>query len=186
MEAFLVSILSVAIAEIGDKTQLLALVLAARFRKPWPIIAGILLATALNHGIAAELGAWVSSLVSARVLRWAIAASFLAMGVWVLIPDEDEDAAAKYRYGAFLTTLISFFLVEIGDKTQVATVLLAARFKDVPLVVTGTTLGMLAANVPVVLAGGLAARKLPLRLIRGGAAVLFLLLGVLALLVPEA
>ncbi|HEX5418635.1 MAG TPA: TMEM165/GDT1 family protein [Gammaproteobacteria bacterium] len=182
MEAFLVSAASVAVAEIGDKTQLLALVLAARFRKPWPIVAGILLATALNHGIAAELGAWLTTLLSPQVLRWAVAASFIAMGLWILVPDSGEDAAARYAYGAFLTTLISFFLVEIGDKTQIATVLLAAKYHSVPLVVTGTTVGILAANVPVVLAGGFAAERLPLKLIHGVAAVLFIVLGVLAVL----
>ncbi len=181
MEAFLVSAVSVAVAEIGDKTQLLALVLAVRFRRPAPLIAGILLATLLNHGIAAELGAWLTSLVSARVLKWAVAASFIVMGFWLLVPDADADAAAKYSYGAFLTTLISFFLVEIGDKTQIATVLLAAKFQTVPLVVAGTTLGMLAANVPVVFAGDFAAQRLPLRYIRAGAAALFIVLGVLAL-----
>jgi putative Ca2+/H+ antiporter (TMEM165/GDT1 family) len=181
LEAFLVSMASVAIAEIGDKTQLLALVLAARFRRPWPIVAGILLATSLNHALAAELGAWLTSMLSPTVLRWAVAASFIAMGLWALIPDEEDAAAARYPYGAFLTTLISFFLVEIGDKTQVATVLLAAKYQHVPLVVMGTTLGMLAANVPVVLAGEFAAERLPLRLVRAGAALLFVAIGVLAL-----
>ncbi|HEU4618851.1 MAG TPA: TMEM165/GDT1 family protein, partial [Gammaproteobacteria bacterium] len=119
MEAFLVSAVSVAVAEIGDKTQLLALVLAARFRRPWPIVAGILLATLANHAVAAELGAWLTSLVSPGVLRWAVAGSFIAMGLWLLIPDKEDEAGARFSYGAFLTTLISFFLVEIGDKTQV-------------------------------------------------------------------
>jgi putative Ca2+/H+ antiporter (TMEM165/GDT1 family) len=181
LEAFLVSTVSVAIAEIGDKTQLLALVLAARFRRPWPIIAGILLATLANHALAAELGAWLTSLLSPRTLKWLVAASFVAMGLWILIPDKDDGTAARYAYGAFVTTLISFFLVEIGDKTQVATVLLAAKYASVPLVVAGTTLGMLAANVPVVLAGEFAAERLPLRYIRLGAAALFIVLGVLAI-----
>jgi putative Ca2+/H+ antiporter (TMEM165/GDT1 family) len=185
LEAFLVSAVSVAIAEIGDKTQLLALVLAARFRRPWPIVAGILLATLANHALAAELGAWLTSLLSPGALKWAVAVSFIAMGLWILIPDKDDATAARYAYGAFVTTLISFFLVEIGDKTQVATVLLAAKYASVPLVVAGTTLGMLAANVPVVLAGDFAAERLPLRYIRLGAAALFIVLGVLAIFAGE-
>ena len=178
MDALLISTVSVALAEIGDKTQLLALVLAARFRKPWPIILGLLLATLANHGIAAAVGAWASSLVPEMVLRWVLAGSFIAMGLWILVPDEEGDAAARYPYGAFLTTLIAFFLVEIGDKTQVATVVLAARFPDLMMVVIGTTLGMLAANVPVVLAGHFAADRLPMRLIHIVAAVVFIALGV--------
>lgn len=181
MEALLVSTVSVALAEIGDKTQLLALVLAARFRRPWPIIAGILLATLLNHGIAAQLGAWLSSMVSPQTLHWPVAASFIAMGLWILVPDKDDDAAGKYGYGAFLTSLIAFFLAEIGDKTQIATVVLAANYSDVGMVVLGTTIGMLAANVPVVFAGNLAADKLPLRLIRSIAAAIFIVLGVAAI-----
>lgn len=181
MEALLVSTVSVALAEIGDKTQLLALVLAARFRRPWPIIAGILLATLVNHGIAAQIGAWISTLLSPELLRWLVAGAFIVMGLWILIPDKEDDAAAKYSYGAFLTTLIAFFLVEIGDKTQIATVVLAAKYEPVWLVVLGTTLGMLAANVPVVLAGHFSAERLPLGLIRTIAAVIFVSLGVLAL-----
>lgn len=181
LESLLVSTASVALAEIGDKTQLLALVLAARFRKPWPIIAGILVATLANHGIAAELGSWLNSILSPQTLRWAVAGSFIAMGLWILVPDKDDDAAAKYNYGGFLTTLIAFFLVEIGDKTQIATVVLAAKYDSVPLVVLGTTLGMMLANVPVVIAGNVAAHKLPLKLIRSIAAVIFITLGVFAL-----
>lgn len=181
MEALLISTFSVALAEIGDKTQLLALMLAARFRKPWPIIVGILLATLLNHGIAAEVGAWISSLLSPELQRWLIAGAFVAMGLWILVPDAEEEAAARYPYGAFLTTLVAFFLVEIGDKTQIATVMLAAKYEPVWVVVVGTTLGMLAANVPVVLAGHLSADRLPLRLIRGIAAVVFVTLGILVL-----
>lgn len=180
LETLLFSTVSVALAEIGDKTQLLALVLAARFRKPWPIIAGILLATLVNHGIAAELGAWLSSVLSPQSRRWIIAGSFIVMGLWILIPDKEENAAAKYAYGAFLTTLIAFFLVEIGDKTQIATVVLAAKYADVLMVVLGTTLGMLAANVPAVLAGNFAADKLPLKLIRSIAAATFIALGIFA------
>jgi len=182
LETLLVSTVSVALAEIGDKTQLLALVLAARFRKPWPIIAGILLATLANHGIAAEIGDWISELLPSELLRWLVAGAFIAMGVWVLVPDAEDDAAARYPYGAFLTTLIAFFLVEIGDKTQIATVVLAARFEPMWMVVIGTTAGMLAANVPVVLAGHFSADRLPLRLIHAVAAALFIALGVLVLI----
>jgi len=180
LETLLVSTVSVALAEIGDKTAL-ALVLAARFRKPWPIIAGILLATLANHGIAAEIGDWISELLAPELLRWLVAGAFIAMGLWVLVPDAEDDAAARYPYGAFLTTLIAFFLVEIGDKTQIATVVLAARFEPVWMVVIGTTAGMLAANVPVVLAGHFSADRLPLRLIHAVAAGLFIALGVIVL-----
>ena len=159
----------------------LALMLAARYKRPVPIILGILVATLANHGIAASLGAWVSTLVSPDTLRWVVAASFIAMGLWILIPDKEDEAADRHRYGAFLTTLVVFFLVEIGDKTQIATVVLAAQYEQLVMVVIGTTLGMLAANVPVVLAGGFAAEKLPLRLIRVLTALLFVGLGVVAL-----
>lgn len=179
MEALLVSTVSVALAEIGDKTQLLALVLAARFRKPWPIIFGILLATLANHGLAAGFGAWLSAAIAPGVLRWSVAFSFIAMALWILVPDKPEDESAKYSHGAFLSTLIAFFLVEIGDKTQVATVLLAAKYHDIGWVVAGTTLGMLAANFPAVFAGHHAAQRLPLRLIRRIVAALFLLMGLL-------
>jgi len=182
LETLLVSTVSVALAEIGDKTQLLALVLAARFRKPLPIVAGILLATLANHGIAAEIGDWISELLAPELLRWLVAGGFIAMGLWILVPDSGDDAAARYPYGAFLTTLIAFFLVEIGDKTQIATVVLAAKFEPVWMVVVGTTAGMLAANVPVVLAGHFSADRLPLRLIHGIAAAVFIALGVLALI----
>lgn len=181
MESFVVSAVSVALAEIGDKTQLLALVLAARFRKPWPIIGGILLATLANHGIAAELGSWLSRLLAPQALRWSVAVSFIVMGLWILVPDKESDTAAKHPYGAFLTTLIAFFLVEIGDKTQIATVVLAAKYDSVRLVVLGTTLGMMLANVPVVIAGSFAAHRLPLQLIRAVAAAIFISLGVVAL-----
>lgn len=178
MEALLVSTVSVAFAEIGDKTQLLALVLAARFRKPWAIIWGIFVATLFNHAIAAALGAWLSSAITPEMLRWTVALCFIAMGAWVLVPDRRDDKPAAYSYGAFLSTLIAFFLVEIGDKTQVATVLLAAKYSAVGWVVVGTTLGMLVANAPVVYAGRYLAEKLPLRLVRRIAAALFILIGV--------
>lgn len=181
LDALLISTVSVALAEIGDKTQLLALVLAARFRKPWPIVAGILIATLANHGIAAEIGGWISRLLRPEVLRWLVASAFIAMGLWILIPDKEDDAAARYPYGAFLTTLIAFFLVEIGDKTQIATVVLAAKYEPVWMVVLGTTAGMMSANVPVVVAGHLSAEKLPLRLIHGIAAAVFISLGIFVL-----
>lgn len=167
MESLFVPTLIVALAEIGDKTQLLALLLAARFRKPWPIIAGIVAATLANHFAAGAVGAWVASFFSEATLSWILAASFIAVALWTLVPDklDDEESGLK-KYGPFLTTLIAFFLAEMGDKTQVATVMLAAQYPHFWLVVIGTTLGMLIANVPVVLIGNLAADKLPLTLIR--------------------
>lgn len=181
LDILLISFTSVALAEIGDKTQLLALILAARFRKPWPILAGILVATLANHAIAAEVGALVAGLFSPDALRWIVAFSLFAMGLWILVPDKDEDAAAKYQFGPFLTTLIAFFLLEIGDKTQIATIVLAAKFDNLLMVILGTTLGMMAANAPVVLAGHLTPDRLPLGLIRVLAALLFIVLGCLAL-----
>lgn len=184
MEALIISTVSVALAEIGDKTQLLALVLAARFRKPWPIIAGIFIATIVNHGIAAEVGALASKLMSPELQRWVVGISFIAMAAWILVPDSDDDEAAQYRFGAFLTTLVAFFLVEIGDKTQVATIVLAAHYQPVWVVVMGTTIGMLLANVPVVIAGGMAADKLPLKAIRAVTAAIFAILGILVVVEP--
>jgi putative Ca2+/H+ antiporter (TMEM165/GDT1 family) len=174
----------VALAEIGDKTQLLALVLATRFRRPWPIVLGILCATIVNHGIAGALGAWIAARIGPLALRWALGISFLAMAAWTLIPDryEDEPPAKPPRFGAFLTTLVAFFLVEIGDKTQIATVALAARFDSLAAVVAGTTCGMLLADVPAVLVGGAAAKRLPMRLVRGLAAASFAALGLIVLL----
>ena len=178
MDALLVSTLAVAIAEIGDKTQLLALVLAARYRKPWPIIAGILVATLLNHALAGWLGALVSGWLSPEVLRWGVVVSFLAVAAWALVPDKlDEDEAKAPRFGPFLATLVAFFIVEIGDKTQVATVVLAAQYEPLWQVVAGTTLGMAVANVPVVLLGAAFAAKLPLKAARYAAAALFAGLG---------
>ncbi|UTW09950.1 TMEM165/GDT1 family protein [Pseudomonas benzenivorans] len=172
MESLFVPTLIVALAEIGDKTQLLALLLAARFRRPWPIIAGILAATLANHFAAGALGTWVAGLFSPAQLGWSLAVSFAAVALWTLIPDRlDDDEGARFkRHGAFLTTLIAFFLAEMGDKTQVATVMLSAQYPHFVLVVIGTTLGMLLANVPVVLAGNFAAERLPLTLIRRVAA----------------
>ncbi|MFC3814883.1 TMEM165/GDT1 family protein [Lysobacter sp. GCM10012299] len=169
---------TVALAEIGDKTQLLALLLAARFRKPWPIIAGILFATVLNHALAAWFGTLVAQWLNPEVLRWVVAISFLAVAAWTLKPDklDDEDGALPAR-GAFIATTIAFFLAEIGDKTQVATVLLAAKYQPFWEVVAGTTLGMLLANVPVVLLGSRLADRLPLKTARTVAALVFLALG---------
>jgi len=175
MDAFLLSTLGVALAEIGDKTQLLALLLAARFRKPWPIIAGILVATLLNHALAGWLGAMSSQWLSPDVLRWIVAGSFLAIALWTLKPDTlDHDDASLPARGAFVATAIAFFLAEMGDKTQVATVLLAAKYSPLWQVVLGTTVGMLIANAPVVLLGSRFADRLPLKAARTGAALLFL------------
>lgn len=175
LESLFVPTLIVALAEIGDKTQLLALLLAARFRKPWPIIWGIVAATLANHFAAGAVGNWVASFFSAATLSWILAASFVAVALWTLVPDklDDDEESGLKKYGPFLTTLIAFFLAEMGDKTQVATVMLAAQYPHFILVVAGTTLGMLLANVPVVLAGNFAADKLPLTLIRRLAAAAF-------------
>jgi Ca2+/H+ antiporter, TMEM165/GDT1 family len=173
----------VAIAEIGDKTQLLALLLAARFRKPVPIIAGILVATLLNHSLAGALGAWIKVAVDPMVLRWVLGASFIAMAGWALIPDRMDESDQHLRgAGVFLATLTTFFLAEMGDKTQLATVAMAAKFATPVLVVLGTTLGMLIADVPAVFIGEKAATRIPLRLVRGVAAGLFALLGLATLL----
>ena len=182
MEALLVSTGVVALAEIGDKTQLLAFILAARFKKPVPIILGILAATLVNHGLAGALGAWITTAVSPGILRWVLGLSFLGMAVWTLIPDkiEEEETQVAQKLGVFGATLIAFFLAEMGDKTQVATVMLAAQYPHFLLVVIGTTLGMLIANVPVVLAGNFAADRLPLTLIRRLAALAFAVLAVYA------
>ncbi len=172
-----VSALMVAIAEIGDKTQLLALLLAARFRRPWPIVGGILLATMLNHALAGWLGALVASHLTPNVLRWSVVVSFAAIGLWTLIPDKiDEDGDKLPARGAFVATCIAFFLAEIGDKTQIATVVLAAKSPVLWPVVAGTTIGMLLANVPVVVLGSKFAAKLPLKAARIAAATLFLAL----------
>ena len=172
----------VALAEIGDKTQLLALLLAARFRRPWPIIWGIVVATLANHFAAGAVGNWVAGFFSATTLSWVLAACFAAVAVWTLIPDklDDDEASALNKYGPFLTTLIAFFLAEMGDKTQIATVMLAAQYPHFILVVVGTTLGMLIANIPVVLAGNFAAERLPLTLIRRLAACAFAALAIYA------
>jgi Ca2+/H+ antiporter, TMEM165/GDT1 family len=173
----------VALGEMGDKTQLLAMLLAIKFRKPVPIILGILVATLLNHATAGLLGAWVARALGPDVLRWVIGISFIAMAAWMLVPDKIDDEAAKpSRFGAFGTTLIAFFLAEMGDKTQIATVALAARYEDLVAVVAGTTLGMMIADVPAVFVGDKLAKKVPMRLVHAIAAAIFGLLGVLTLL----
>lgn len=183
MDAFLISTGIVALAEIGDKTQLLAFILAAKFRRPIPIILGILVATLANHGLAGTLGSWITSLLQPETLRWVLGISFLAMAVWTLVPDEfDENDAKLARFGVFTTTLIAFFLAEMGDKTQVATVALAAQYPSLLAVVAGTTLGMMLANVPAVLLGDRIAEKMPTRLVHGIAAAIFAILGVATLL----
>ncbi|MBO9714481.1 TMEM165/GDT1 family protein [Sphingomonas sp.] len=180
MEALLTSTAIVALAEIGDKTQLLAIVLATRFKRPVPIILGILCATLVNHFLAALIGAEAGKLLDGAWFRYLIAASFIAMGLWTLIPDKlDDDGGAKpARFGAFVTTLVAFFLVEMGDKTQVATIALGARFHDALAVTAGTTLGMMLANVPAVLAGKMLIDRIPMKLVHGLAALLFIVIGV--------
>ena len=183
LQALAVSTGVVALAEIGDKTQLLALVLAARWRKPVPIILGILVATILNHALAGAVGTWLAAAIGPQAMRWILGLSFLAMAAWILVPDEfdDQAAAREPRHGVFLATVVTFFLVEMGDKTQIATVALAARYDALWAVVVGTTMGMMLANVPAVLVGEAAAKSLPLGLVRRVAAVIFAVLGALAL-----
>ena len=184
MEAFIVSTGVVALAEIGDKTQLLAFILAARFRKPLPIIAGILCATLVNHGLAGALGGWITSVLSPEVLRWVLGLSFIGMAIWTLIPDriEDEETKVAARLGVFGATLVTFFLAEMGDKTQIATIAMAAHYATPVLVVIGTTLGMLIADVPAVFVGDRLANKIPMKLVHGIAAAIFAVLGVATLL----
>ena len=180
MEAFLISTAIVGLAEIGDKTQILSLLLAARFGRPWPIIAGIFFATLANHAAAGLAGTFFGGLLGGPWLRWILALSFFSVAVWALFPDRFEGRATG-RSGAFLTTRCAFFLAEIGDKTQIATIGLAARFEAFYAVVAGTTLGMMLANIPAVLLGDRAAGRLPVRLIRIAAAVLFVVVGILTL-----
>lgn len=178
LEAFGVSTLLVAIAEIGDKTQLLAIVLAAKFKKPAPILLGIFAATLANHALAAAAGYFIADFLSGQWFRIAVGVAFIVMAAWALIPDkEDEGAAQRTHGGVFLTTLIAFFLVEIGDKTQIATALLAARFQDIVAVTAGTTLGMMLANVPAVFLGEAASRIVPLNYVRIAAALIFVIIG---------
>lgn len=184
MEAFLVSTGVVALGEMGDKTQLLAIVLAAAFRRPLPIILGIFVATIVNHAAAGAVGGWVAQWLGPDLLRWVIGLSFLAMAGWMLIPDEidADDAARKHRFGVFGTTVVAFFLAEMGDKTQIATVALAARYADIVPVVLGTTAGMMLANVPAVFLGEKIAQKVSMKLVHGIASAIFAVLGVLTLL----
>ncbi len=183
MEAFFISTAIVALAEMGDKTQLLALVLAARFRKPWPIVLGILVATLVNHGLAGAVGAWVTTFLGPQVLRWILGASFIAMAIWMLIPDklDEGEADGSPRWGVFGTTVVAFFLAEMGDKTQIATVMLAAKYNAYLWVVAGTTLGMMLANAPVVWLGERITRKVPIRAVHLVSAAIFLVLGLLAI-----
>ncbi len=183
MEALSISTFMVLVAEIGDKTQLLALLLACRYRKPWVISLGILIATVLNHTVSAWLGSWLAGLFTPELLRWVIAGSFIAVAGWTLVPDKmDDEETGFHRYGAFIATLVLFFLAEIGDKTPIATVVLAAQYQPLFMVIMGSTLGMLLANVPVVFLGNNLADRLPLTWIRRAAAALFFILGFVALL----
>jgi putative Ca2+/H+ antiporter (TMEM165/GDT1 family) len=187
VEALFISTGVVALAEIGDKTQLLAFILAARFKKPIPIIAGILCATLVNHGLAGALGAWITSVVSPELMRWVLGLSFIAMAIWTLIPDkiEEEETQVAKRWGVFGATLITFFLAEMGDKTQLATIALAAHYGAPLLVIAGTTLGMLVADVPAVFVGSKFAARIPMKLVHSIAAGIFAVMGVLTLLKVE-
>lgn len=182
--AWLVSTGVVALAEIGDKTQLLAFLLASRFKRPVPIILGIFAATVINHGLAGAVGAWVTQALGPDVLRWVLGLSFLGMAVWTLIPDkiEDEEVQLATKLGVFSATFVTFFLAEMGDKTQIATVAMAAHYSDVLMVVMGTTLGMLIADVPAVFVGDRLAHKIPMKLVHGVAAAMFAVLGIVTLL----
>ena len=183
MEAFFVSTAIVALAEMGDKTQLLSLMLATRFRKPWPIVLGILVATLANHALAGAVGSWLTTVLGPDVLRWVLGLSFLGMAVWMLIPDklDDDEEGSAGRFGVFGTTLIAFFLAEMGDKTQIATVQLAAQYHAYLWVVAGTTLGMMLANAPVVWLGDRLVKKVPIRVVHLVSALIFAVLGVAAL-----
>ena len=184
MEAFLVSTGVVALAEIGDKTQLLAFILAARFKKPIPIVLGILCATIVNHGLAGAVGAWIMTTINPAALRWMLGLSFIGMAIWTMIPDkiEDEETQVAHKFGVFGATLITFFLAEMGDKTQIATIAMAAHYGTPLIVVIGTTLGMLIADVPAVFIGGKLSAKIPMKLVHSIAAAVFGVLGVATLL----
>lgn len=183
MDAFLISTGIVALAEMGDKTQLLALLLTTQFRRPVPIVLGILVSTLFNHAFAGAIGQWLSTMISPTVLRWILGLSFLAMAVWILIPDKlDDEAPAKSRTGVFVATVVAFFLAEMGDKTQIATVALAAQYQSLLWVVLGTTAGMMIANVPVVIFGEWLTTRIPVRKLHVVCAMVFALLGVMALL----
>jgi len=184
MESLLVSTGVVALAEIGDKTQLLAFILAARFKRPVPIVLGILVATLINHGLAGALGAWITGVLSPDVMRWVLGLSFIGMAIWTLIPDkiEEEETQVAHKLGVFGATLVTFFLAEMGDKTQIATVALAAHYASAWMVVAGTTLGMLLADVPAVFVGNRFAERIPMKLVHSIAAGIFAVMGVLTLL----
>ena len=183
MEAFLISTGTVFLGEIGDKTQLLAVMLASRFRKPWTVILGIIIATTLNHALAAQAGAWLPNVFNPRWMPWIVGLSFIAVGCWALIPDQvDEKEAQRSGRSALGVTIVSFFIAEMGDKTQIATTVLAAKFAAFWPVVSGTTIGMLLANVPVVFMGVALAQRLPLKAIRIAAAALFIALGISSLI----
>jgi putative Ca2+/H+ antiporter (TMEM165/GDT1 family) len=184
MEALLMSTGVVALAEIGDKTQLLAFVLAARFKKPLPIILAIFCATVVNHGLAGAMGAWITSVLTPETLRWVVGVSFMGMAVWTMIPDkiEDEETKVASRLGVFGATLVTFFLAEMGDKTQIATVAMAAHYPNPVMVVIGTTLGMLVADVPAVFIGDRFSKKIPMKLVHSIAAAMFAVMGLFALL----
>lgn len=184
MESFWVSTGVVALAEMGDKTQLLAFLLAARFKRPVPIIAGIFLATIVNHGLAGALGVWITTTLSPQIMRWVLGISFLAMAAWTLIPDkiEDDESSIATRFGVFGATLVTFFLAKMGDKTQVATVAMAAHYQDAWKVVAGTTLGMMIADVPAVFLGDKLSAKLSLKWLHAAAALVFAALGVATLM----
>jgi putative Ca2+/H+ antiporter (TMEM165/GDT1 family) len=184
MDAFLISTGVVALAEIGDKTQLLAFILATRFKKPIPIIAGILMATLVNHGLAGALGAWVTAMVDPFIMQWILGVSFIAMAIWTLIPDniEEEETQIALKLGVFGATLVTFFIAEMGDKTQIATVALAAHYGSPVWVVAGTTLGMLIADVPAVFIGNKLADRIPMTVVHRIAAAVFALLGIATLL----
>lgn len=187
LDSLLISTGVVALAEIGDKTQLLAFLLAARFKKPLPIILGILVATIFNHALAGALGAWITTVISPELLRWILGGSFIAMAIWTLIPDEieEEETQIAKQFGVFGATLITFFLAEMGDKTQVATVAMAAHFSNALFVVAGTTLGMLIADIPAVFIGNKFASKIPMKLVHSVAAAIFAILGLLTLFKVE-
>jgi len=184
MEALLTSMGVVALAEIGDKTQLLAFVLAARFKKPLPIIAAIFCATVVNHGLAGAVGAWITSTLTPETLRWIVGFSFIGMAIWTMVPDkiEDEETQVANHLGVFGATFVTFFLAEMGDKTQIATVAMAAHFPSPVMVVIGTTLGMLIADVPAVFVGDRFSKKIPMKLVHSIAAAMFAVMGALALL----
>ncbi len=178
MEAFINSFLLVFAGEMGDKTQLLALILTARFKKPWTILLGVFIATLLNHALAAAAGGWVSSLFSPQVLKWGLALLFFAFAFWILIPDKEEDLKSESRFGPLLTTIVTFFLAEMGDKTQLATIALGARFTNTMLVTLGTTLGMLASNALAIFLGDKLLKRIPMKWVRLFACLLFIIFGI--------